>query len=483
MQKERLKLNSNFKGERRADRLQWSLLILAMGIGSVSFMLSYANASRRPQNELREEPVVIREDVPGEMVPSYSPHTNLASSGKKEPKLAPGTLGNYNEVLQVLKTNYYSSPFESRQKRHLTYEAIRGMIFSLKDQFSNFLDPDDWNQMLATTEGDFEGIGALLEQDGDNLRVVRPIEGSPAEAAGIKSGDCISSVDGNAVNGKNINSVVRKIKGKEGTKVKVGIFRGSEKLEFDLTRTLVEPPVVKFWMEDDNDKIGHIVLMEFNEKSVPQLQKAIDKLENLGMKALVFDLRYNPGGLVETSVDVASLFIQKDSVPALRNVVVYTAENGGKEKAMHLRDPEFAIQKTPILLLANGSTASAAEIVSGSMKDYGVATIMGERTYGKGRVQTLYPLEDGSALKLTTSLYYPPKHYDLNFERDEDGGKIEGTGGILPDIEVRQSPKWRPEDFNNKTDDLQLQTALRFLRSRLHGKTVAQASYEVRTLH
>ena len=481
MTQARLKLNPDFKGERRPDRLNWSAFALSLGACAFSFALSFASVSKPNKPKPAEEPSFIREDTPGATTPSYSPNFAFSLSSRVESKAPPGAFGSYKETLRILNRNYYGSPFQTGKTRKLTYEAIRGMISSLNDQFSSFLDPDDWNQMLATTEGDFEGIGALLEQDGERLRVVKPIEGSPAETAGILTGDYILSVDGVAITGQGLNEAVRKIKGREGTKVRIVILRGSQKLDFNLVRTLVEPPVVKFWMEDDENKIGHIVLMEFNEKSVPQLQKAAERLESLGMKALVFDLRYNPGGLVETSVDVASLFIPKDSNSALKNVVVYTAESANREKAMHLREPEFALRRVPILLLVNGGTASAAEIVSGAMKDYGVATLMGERTYGKGRVQTLYPLEDGSALRLTTSLYYPPKRYDLNFERYEDGTKHEGTGGILPDIEVKQSSNWRPEDFKDKLNDLQLQTALRFLRSRLSGKSVAQASDEVKT--
>ena len=280
-----------------------------------------------------------------------------------------------------------------------------------------------------------------------------------------------------------VNDVVHKIKGQEGTKVRLGILRGKAILEFTLKRALIEPPVVQHWMEDRDNKIGHILLSEFNEKSIAQIQKAYRDLNEQGVRALVFDLRYNPGGLLETAEDVASLFIPKDHESDLHNVVVFIHEGSGKEKGDRLRTPEFGIKRLPMVVLVNGNSASASEIVSGAIKDYGMATLMGERTYGKGRVQTLYPLDDGSALRLTTALYYPPRHYDINFERDLEGQKIEGTGGILPDIEVKQSTKWHAEDFKDKVNDLQLQAAVDFLRSRLNGKTVAEAREQLQSAH
>lgn len=480
MEKDSLKLKPTSQRRNPNERMQWWRLASLVLLAVVSVLSGYQGYSQKPIIADSYEQLIVREDRPGEMTPSY-PSAKLSLAGDKDNEPANAPLANYRATLNLLKKSYYGAPLDKKQTRRLTYEAIRGMIYSLKDQFSSFLDPDDWSQMIATTEGDFEGIGALLIQERDRLKVVRPIEGSPAEFAGIKADDYIVSVDGEEVTGKTLNDVVRKIKGKEGTKVKVGFLHGTVRTEATLTRALVEPPVVQFWMESEADKIGHIVLNEFNEKSVPQLQKAYEKLSEQGMKGLVFDVRYNPGGLLESAVDITSLFVPKNLVPELKNVVVYTVEGDGKEKEMRLRTPEFVIKRIPTVLLVNGSTASAAEIVSGALKDYGIATLIGERTYGKGRVQTLYPLEDGSALRLTTSLYYPPLHYDLNFERDDDGAKREGTGGILPDIELKQSPNWRAEDFKDKANDTQLLAAIRFLQARLNGKTISEAQTEIKT--
>jgi len=387
-------------------------------------------------------------------------------------------LANYEATLDLLKQNYYGAPITSNKTRQLTYEAIRGMLGSLRDQFTSYLDPDEWTDMEAMTEGDFDGIGAILEQDGPDVRIEQPIENNPAERAGIKAGDVILSVDGKSIKGKTIEDAVRLIKGPRNTRVRLGVLRGKKTLEFVITRALIETPVVKHWMEDGDAKIGHIELSEFNKKSVQQMNAAFADLERQGMKALIFDLRDNPGGLLETAVDVASMFIPQNTRPELDNNVVIIHYGSGKEEGMPLRPLEHTHKQLPLVLLVNGNSASASEIVTGAIKDYGVGTIVGERTFGKGKVQTLFEMPQGrdGALRLTTALYYPPSHHDINFERDEDGNRIEGTGGILPDVPVRGWPERKEGDFSDKAHDNQLHAAVAFLKARLAKKSVAEAT-------
>jgi carboxyl-terminal processing protease len=380
----------------------------------------------------------------------------------------------YKTAIELLKKNYYGAPIDDKKTQQLTYEAIRGLLFSLRDQFTSFLDPDEWSQMQATTHGDFEGIGAMLAEEKPDIKVVEPIETGPAEKMGIKTDDIIVRVNDVSVIGKDLNDVVRMIKGAAGTRVKLTVLRGKETKTFQITRARVEPPVVKYWMEDPKAKIGHILLKEFNEKSMDQMNHAFEDLQRQGMKALVFDLRYNPGGLLDVAIDVASVFIPRNSASKLKNNAVIIREGSGHEQGRPLQPVDTSYQRhVPMVVLVNENSASASEIVSGAIKDYGVATLIGERTYGKGRVQTLFPLDDGSALRLTTALYFPPKHNDINFKRDEDGNRIPNTGGILPDLELKQSDKWKSEDFKDKVNDTQLQTALEFLRARLAGQPTA----------
>lgn len=457
----------------------WARLIIVpvvAGLISASIIIGYASndfATRRSSSSTANAMHRIAWGAPNSTQNSNDDPTPGASDPSNDP------LANYKLTLELLRKHYYGTQIDSKKTEQLTYEGIRGLLGSLRDLFTSFLDPDEWSQMKATTQGDFEGIGALLQQDPNTLivKIVRPIETSPAEKAGVKADDVIVSVDGKSVKGKNINDVVRLIKGPRGTKVVVGMRRGKTDLSFTITRARVEPPIVRAWMEDDKYKIGHIVLSEFNEKSMKQLSRAFDTLQSQGMRALVFDLRFNPGGLLDTAIDVTSLFVPQHQNKTLKDVVVWIKEGTGQEQRRTLHDVDRMFRRNlPLVVLINENSASASEIVSGAIKDYGVGTLIGERTFGKGRVQTLYPLDDGSALRLTTALYFTPKHTDINFKRDEDGVKVNGTGGIVPDIEVKQPEKWkRSEDFKDKANDKQLQKALEFLRVRLDGKTVVQA--------
>jgi carboxyl-terminal processing protease len=460
----------------------WARLILVpitVGLISASLIVGYASGELWPSHPAHADSAngaAYRVQTAQNDSQDSSDRADRANS-EETPRQPVDPLSTYNETLSLLKQNYYGAPIDSKKTRQLTYEAIRGMLGSLKDQFTSFLDPDEWSQMQATTKGDFEGIGAMLDQrDGVSVKVIRPIETSPAEKVGLKAEDIIVSVDGQSVKGRPINDVVRLIKGPRGTRVRLGVQRGKEIKEFVITRARVEPPVVQHWMEDDREKIGHIVLSEFNEKSVDQINAAYAALESQGMRALVFDLRYNPGGLLDTAVAVGSIFIPENANPDLKdNSVVIIREGGGQEKGLPLRPSEHIHKQVPLVLLVNDNSASASEIVAGAIKDYGVGTLIGERTFGKGRVQTLFPMDDRSALRLTTALYFPPKHYDINFLRDEDGNRIENTGGVKPDIEVKANPKWRG-DFRDKANDNQLQAALTYLRARLENRSMAQAA-------
>ena len=423
------------------------------------WFFGYASSDLFPdRNKIRERSSYTISLADTQGVENLNTQDAETSDRKSDP------IADYRSTLQLLKKYSYGTNVDAKKTRQLTYEAIRGMLASLQDPFTSFLDPDDWAQMQSTTKGDFEGIGALLQPSGHEVKIAEPIEGSPAEKVGLQSDDIVVKVDGESVVGKNINEVVKRIKGKPGTKVKLGILRRKEVLTFVITRANVIPPVVKHEMIDKDRKIGYIFLKEFNERSTEQLNTAFESLKKQGMKALVFDLRGNPGGLLDTAIQVASTFIPRNSKEELKNVVVFTREGSGQESRRTLRGDAYQLDGIPFVVLVNEGSASASEIVSGAIKDYGVGTIIGERTYGKGRVQSLFPLGDASALRLTTALYFPPSHNDINFKHDEDGVRIPNTGGILPDIEVKQANNWK--GFKDKANDKQLQSGIEFLRSK-----------------
>lgn len=384
-----------------------------------------------------------------------------------------GPLEAYSEALAVLKREYSRAAIDEKKTRELTYAAIQGMLSALNDPFTGFLDPDDWLTMQQTTQGSFEGIGAVLEPYGRDVRVVRPLPGSPAFKAGLKARDIIMSVGthdtktGKLVRttptlGKGINEVVKLIKGPRGTRVTVTVLRqaAARPLTFTLTRQHIEPPVVDHWMEDQQRKIGRIVLSEFNERADSQFERAWMDLKKQGMRALVFDLRYNPGGLLETAIEIGSRFIEDGPI-------VIVQEKNGRRHTIRSSSNAPKLGSIPLAVLINESSASASEIVAGAIKDHGRGVLVGQHTFGKGLVQTLFPLADGSALRLTTSKYFTPSGRDINNKLDEEHRPLFGTGGIQPDVAVEQSPDWVDQDFQDKVHDVQLKKALDVLRSKL----------------
>ncbi|MBM3492882.1 MAG: S41 family peptidase [Armatimonadetes bacterium] len=378
-----------------------------------------------------------------------------------------------SEAIAVLKRDYSRATVDARKARELTYAAIQGMLSTLNDPFTGFLDPDDWLSMQQTTQGSFEGIGAVLEPYGRDVRVVRPLPGSPAFKVGMKAGDVILSVGthdhstGKLVKttptlGKGINDVVKLIKGPRGTRVTVTVLRlkAAKPIAFTIVRMHIEPPVVNYWMEDSERKIGRIVLNEFNERADEQLWKAWADLKKQGARALVFDLRYNPGGLLEMAIRIGSRFVDKGAI-------VIVQEKNGLRHTLESSPQVGKFKGIPIAVLINETSASASEIVAGAIKDHGRGKLIGRHTFGKGLVQTLFPLSDGSALRLTTAKYYTPQGRDINNKYDEEKRPIFGTGGIKPDIEVEQSPDWVDQQFEDKEHDTQLKKALEVLRADL----------------
>jgi carboxyl-terminal processing protease len=380
-----------------------------------------------------------------------------------------GPYSAYQQALGILKKEYYAAPITPKKADDLTIAAIRGMLFSLNDPFTSYLDKTEWDSMQQTTRGDFEGIGAELEPYGQVIRVRRPIPDTPAWKIGLKKGDVVlrvgtyngkgELVKTTSTKGLGINEVVKIIKGRAGTKVALWVMRKdvAKELHFVITRSFVEPPIVQYWMEDNQNKIGHIVLNEFNEKSDDQLDRAWTALEKQGMKALVFDLRYNPGGLLKVAVDVGSRFIESGPV-------VIIQEKNGQKQMMNVDGGQHNHKRIPLVVLVNENSASASEIVAGAIKDNAAGKLIGDHTFGKGLVQTLFPLNDGSALRLTTAKYFTSMGNDISNRYDDEHRPIFGTGGIKPDIEVTQSDDWADQDFDDKANDTQLKKALEYLR-------------------
>lgn len=368
---------------------------------------------------------------------------SVAPKPSKEPL---PLIDTYSSVMLRLQEDYYGKNINERE---LTYDAVRGVLRALDDPFTRFLDPEEYKKMREENEGNFTGIGAQLgtNKDGE-IYVVEPIEDTPAFAAGIKSNDVIVAVDDKPIAHMEIDEVVKMIRGPEGTKVKLTLMRPGQTRPIDkvITRKVVEFKMVKWDWADKDAKIGYIRLYQFNQKSDQQFDDALTKLEAGNMKGLVLDLRGNPGGLLEVAREIGSRFIESGPV-------VIIQERGGRKNPLYVDEDQHNHKRYPLAVLINDRSASASEIVAGAIKDNeGTGTLVGTTTFGKGRVQTITPLQDGSAVAITTAKYLTPSGTDIHKK------------GIKPDIEIEA-----PENFdpNDPSTDLQLAKAVEVVKVKL----------------
>ena len=324
------------------------------------------------------------------------------------------------DVLERVKHDYVN-PVDDHQ---LLQAAIRGMVSSL-DPYSAYLDADEYDEVKISSSGQYSGVGIEVSMEDEQVVVVAPFEGSPAAAAGIRSGDVIASIDGIPVNTTTLADTIGRMRGLEGTSVKIGILRegSAEPLQFTLKRSRVELRSVKSEMLEPG--MGYLRISQFSETTGDDVKTALKDLRKRNgsaLKGLVLDLRNNPGGVLEAAVSVSDTFLDAG--------VIVTAKGRTPESKFEMdATPGDALNGAPIVILVNGGSASAAEIVAGALKDNHRATLMGRTTFGKGSVQTVIPLADNRAIKLTTSLYYTPSGISINHR------------GIAPDIELERDPK------------------------------------------
>lgn len=320
----------------------------------------------------------------------------------------------FTEVLSTLQKNYVE-PVKSKE---LVYGAIKGMLNTL-DAHSAFMSPEIYKEMQVDTKGEFGGLGLQIGTKDNKLVVIAPIEGTPADQAGIKPGDIILKVDDHALTKEtSLMDAVNKMRGAKGTKVMLTIQRESEKepMVFTLMRDIIRIQSVKSKVLEPG--IGYVRLTQFQEQTAADLTKAISKLRDANIHSLILDLRNNPGGLLTSAVEVSEQFLENGKL-----IVSIKARDGKKDE--YVASKINPLKEMPLIVLVNEGSASASEIVSGALQDWGRALVVGTQTFGKGSVQTILPLSDGSALRLTTAKYYTPK-----------GRSIQNTG-IDPDITVK----------------------------------------------
>ena len=325
-------------------------------------------------------------------------------------------LKTFTEVLSMVKKHYV----EEVKSKDLVYGAIRGMLSSL-DPHSSFMTAEGYKDMQVETKGEFGGIGIQIGMKESMLTVIAPIEDTPAFRAGIKAGDKIVKINSVTTRDMTLQDAVSKMRGTPKTTVVISITREGwkELKDFTLTREIIKVKSVKSKLLEPG--IGYIKINQFQEQTSNDLAAALKKLNEEKITSLVLDLRNDPGGLLNSSIDVVSQFLEKGKL------VVYTkTRSGEKSEYFTNNDSQF---KLPMVVLINQGSASASEIVAGALKDWNRAVTLGTVTFGKGSVQTVIPLTDGSGLRLTTAKYYTPK-----------GKSIQGTG-ITPDIIVKLEAK------------------------------------------
>ena len=334
----------------------------------------------------------------------------------------------------------------------------RGMMAGLDDPYSVYYSEEDYKLMQESTSGTYSGIGAMISQNRTTglCTVVKVFDGSPALEAGMRPGDVVYKVEDTLVAGESLDVIVSNyVKGEEGTPVQITVYRADEDAYVDLTltRKKIEVPTVESRMLDETT--GYVAVSEFDLITVDQFKTAIDDLTAEGMKQLVIDLRNNPGGILDSAVAMVDYLIPDDMTDFKKgegkSLIVYTADRNGEGETYTASDGHAV--DLPIAILVNGDSASASEVFTGAMKDYGRAVVVGTTSYGKGIVQNLIPLGDGSAIKLTTAHYYTPSGFDLHEK------------GIVPDVEVPLDESLRTQAVIRPEDDNQLKKAVEVLNN------------------
>ncbi|HEV8601658.1 MAG TPA: S41 family peptidase [Patescibacteria group bacterium] len=325
------------------------------------------------------------------------------------------------DTLNLLNTKYVDRPLDQQK---LLYGAVSGLVSAVGDPYTVFFNPDDAKKFSEELKGSFDGIGAEIGMKDNQLVIVAPLEGSPAEKAGLMSGDAILAINGEATSGLSVDQAVSKIRGKAGTEVTLTIVHKGkqEPIEIKITRARIEVKSVKFDTKDVNGKkIGVIKLSRFGEDTKGLMDHAIDTILSGNYKGIILDLRNDPGGFLETSIEIGSDWI--DNNKTVVKEVNYKGE---------VRDyPAVGLARLKgikTIVLVNGGSASAAEILAGALQDYKLATLVGEKTYGKGSVQELNNLKGDASIKITTAKWRTPKGRDID------------KNGLQPDIKVEMTP-------------------------------------------
>jgi carboxyl-terminal processing protease len=367
-------------------------------------------------------------------------HRSLVSSGSSSADTT-----TYDEVRDLVEDEYFGNPADPTAAadfdKNVEYAAIQGMMSTL-DDYSTFLVPAEQNQLQEQLSGEYQGIGVWVDFPDGKLTIISPMPGSPAETAGIKSGDVITAVDGQSIASLTEEEILNLVRGPEGTTVRLTIQRPGVETAMDIDVARGRIPVQSVIYQPIADgKIGYIQVTVFGDKTIAELDAALQQAIDDGVSGIVLDLRNNGGGWVTSAQEMIGRFVSADRGPAL-----YEDANpdGTERTAEPILEGELKLYDIPLIVLVNGGTASASEIVSGALRDYQRATIIGEQTFGKGSVQRVHDFPDGSSARITFAEWLTPQYKRIQSE------------GITPDIVV-------VADSKNPDNDVQLAKAIEVL--------------------
>lgn len=334
------------------------------------------------------------------------------------------------ELLEQLVDSYYK---DDKDGEAMTEGLYKGYIDGLGDPYSVYYDKEETKALQETTSGEYSGVGAVLTQDAETgvITILQVYPDSPAEEAGLKDNDILYKVNDEEVTGIDLTEVVSHIKGDEGTTVDITVLRGTSAKEISTTATRRKIEAVTVTYEMMEGRVGYIQISEFSSVTCEQYKSALEDLEKQGMERLVVDLRSNPGGNLDTVVDILDLMLPEGTVVSMKD------KQG--EETVYSSDAEHTFDK-PLVVMMNGYSASASEIYAGAIQDYGAGEIVGTQSYGKGVVQQVFDLKDGTSVKLTIAEYFTPS-----------GRSIHGEG-ITPDVEIDYEPDENNPDYDNQLE-------------------------------
>lgn len=378
------------------------------------------------------------------LVTAFTTYQYLSNNGISYSKVNTTSLEGLEYTLSQFRSELEKKYIGEINDEELIEGAVKGYVDALGDPYTTYYTKKEMKTIMEETNGNFVGIGVYMTKDLEKnaILIIKPIENSPAEKAGILPGDLITKVDDVEYTGDKLEEASNKIRGEEGTKVKLEIYRNGETKTFELTRTKVV--VSHVTTKVLNNDIGYIAISDFEGECASEFETKYKQLEKQGIKKLIIDIRNNGGGIVDEALKIANMLVDKDST------LLITKDKSDKEEVT--KATEKPIINIPTVVLVNEYSASASEILAGALKDNGKATLVGTKTYGKGIIQELHQLSDGSGLKITVSEYYRPNHNAIH--------KI----GITPDVEVDLSEDVKQQTTIQEKDDNQLQKAIEILK-------------------